>query len=75
MIIFTEHSLLKLKQRKIRKDLITETLNKADFKFLSYGNRKIAHKKFSKSYLKVIYKEENKNLIVITAYWDKQFKP
>jgi len=73
MIIFTQHSLLKLKQRRIAKNLFIETLRKPDHAFKSYSDREIYYKKF-KLYLKVIFKKGGKDIIVITQYWEKRPK-
>ena len=75
MIIFTQHSLLKLKQREIPKIYVIRTLKRPDCILKSHSSRKIAYKKFDKLYLKVIFKKESKNIIVITQYWDRRFKP
>jgi len=69
MIIFTRHSLLKLKQRGIPKNTVRETLKSPDYKIPSYSDRMIAYKKFDKIYLKVVYKIEEGNMVVITQYW------
>jgi len=74
MILFTQHSLLKLKQRNIKREFAIKTLKKPDYQKLSYGLRYIAYKKFKKLYLKVIFKKENKNIIVITQYWIKDIE-
>ena len=70
MIIFTNHALIKLKQRRIPKIVVKRTLKSPDYKFSSYSERQIAYKKFDKIYLKVIYKKERDNIIVITQYWE-----
>jgi len=74
MIFFTQHSLLKLKQREISESLVSKTLKNPDHIFKSYSDREIAYKKFRKLYLKVIYKEEFGNISVITQYWTKIIK-
>jgi len=74
MIIFTQHSLLKLKQRKISKILVIKTLKNPDNVLKSYSNRKIAYKKFNRRFLKVIFKTEKQNFIVITQYLIKEIK-
>ncbi|MEK9135142.1 MAG: DUF4258 domain-containing protein [Patescibacteria group bacterium] len=74
MIIFTNHSLLKLKQRGISKIAVLGTLKFPDYKFSSYTERTIAYKKFDKLYLKVIYKIEDKDIIVITQHWEEKPK-
>lgn len=71
MIIFTRHSLLKLKQREISRMLVRETINAPDVVFKSYANREVAYKKVKRRYLKVVFKKENKNIIIITQHWTK----
>jgi len=74
MIIFTRHSLLKLKQRGIPKIVVRKTLKSPDYKIPSYSDRMIAYKKFDKIYLKVVYKIEEGNMVVITQYWVEKLK-
>jgi len=74
MIIFTRHSLLKLKQRGISKISVRETINAPNYKIHSYSHRIIAYRKFDKLYLKVIYKIENSNIIIITQHWGEKPK-
>lgn len=68
-IIFTPHSLLKLKQRGISPWLVKRTLKFPDHKALSFSGRLIAYKKFDKLYLKVVYIIEEGNIVVITQHW------
>jgi hypothetical protein len=74
MIIFTKHALLKLKQRRISKEAVAETLKSPDYTCSGYSERTIGYKKFDTLYLKVIYKIENHNVIVITQYWTEKIK-
>lgn len=74
MIIFTEHALLKLKQRGIKKDLVLQTLKNPERTLLSRNNREIALKKIGKLYLKVVFRQEEKNIVVITQHWDSDIK-
>jgi hypothetical protein len=74
MIFFTQHSLLKLEQRKISKGLVVEAIESPDYVSESYSDREIVYKKFSKFYLKVIYREERGNIIIVTQYWTKTIK-
>lgn len=74
MIIFTNHALLKLQQRRVSKTVVIETLKSPDCKFSGCSNRMIAYKKFDKLYLKVVYKIEDKNIIVITQHWGEKPK-
>ena len=75
MIIFSTHSLVKSEQRNIRKELVVKAVNKPDYEFKGRGDRRIVYKKFSRIYLKVIFRKESKNIIIITQHWDKTFKP
>jgi len=74
MIFFTSHALLKLRQRGISKFSVKETLKSPDYTLPSYSGRIIAYKKFDKLYLKVVYKIENGNIIVITQHWEERPK-
>lgn len=74
MIIFTQHSLLKLQQRRISKNLVKETLSSPDYTFPSYSNRIIAYRRFDELYLKVVYKREGDDIIVITQHWEEKPK-
>ena len=72
-IIFSAHSLLKLKQRNIIKQKIIQTVKNPDVVLLSLLNRKMAYKKFGKLYLKVVFIKESYIIVIITQYWDEQF--
>ncbi len=74
MIIFSSHSLLKLKQRDIPKITVRKTLASPDYRIPSYSDRIVVYKKFDKLYLKVVYKEESGNLIIITQHWEEKPK-
>jgi len=65
---------MKLKQRKISKALVREALKSPDYETSSYSGRIIAYKKFDKLYLKVVYKIEDSNIIVITQHWTEKPK-
>jgi len=69
MIIFTHHSLIKLQQRNIKKSAVVETLKNPNHIIKTYENRIVIFKKFGKLYLKVVFRKENKNTIVITQHW------
>jgi len=48
-----------------------ETIKNPEHISKSYSNREICYEKFGNLYLKVVYKKEDKNIIVITQYWIK----
>lgn len=56
MIIFTNHALLKLRQRGISPEAVRKTLKSPDYTIPSYSERIIVYKKFDRLYLKVVYK-------------------
>ena len=74
-IVFSKHSLLKLGHRSISQEKVLQTLQYPDCILPSYSNRKTAYKKFGRLYLKVIFKREKGDIIVITQHWNKEFKP
>ena len=69
MILFTQHSLLKLHQRGLDKKLVLETLKNPDEIRESHNRRSVAFKKFGKLYLKVVFIREKNNTSVITQHW------
>ena len=73
-MIFTQHALLKLEQRNISKLFVLKTLESPDYEFDSFQERKIVYRKFGKLYLKVMYKKEAMNIIIITQYWEEKAK-
>lgn len=62
-------------QRNLKKAWVTETLDKPEYTYPSHQNREIAYRKIGKLYLAVVFIREANNLIVLTAHWDKSFKP
>jgi hypothetical protein len=74
-VIFSDHSKLKLEQRNLTKQKVLDTLESPEFVELTHGGRKAAYRKFGKLYLKVIFKQKGRDTIVISQYWNKDFKP
>ncbi len=72
MVIFTHHALLKLKQRGIKKDSVTQTLHKPDHVSPSHNQRSIVFKKIGSMYLKVVFRKEEEDIVVITQHWVKK---
>lgn len=68
-IVFSDHALIKIGQRKISKELIVKTAKNPDFLRPSYGFREERYKKFNKNYLKVVVIKENEEMVVITVHW------
>lgn len=75
MIEFTKHAERKLKQRTLKKSWVVKTINRPDFTETGHTGRKVFYKKIGKLYLSVIFAREGDKTVVITAHWDKAFKP
>lgn len=75
MIEFTDHAIRKMAQRNLKQAWVKETLNKPEYTYPSYQNREIAYRKIGKLYLVVVFIREEESLVVLTAHWDKGFKP
>jgi hypothetical protein len=69
MIIFTNHALLKLKQRSLTKEKVIQTIENPDEIMLTYGDRNVILKKFGKLHLKVVFRKEGKDTVIITQHW------
>lgn len=74
MIIFTNHAKRKIAQRKLKKTWVEKTTKNPEFVRKGYGNRKLAYRKIGKMYLKVVFVEEEADLIVLTAHFEKGVK-
>ena len=73
-IIFSNHSEIKIEQRKLSKELIKKTIIESDFIIPSHNNRERAYKKFGKNYLEVVFIKEKELIIIITAHWVVKLK-
>jgi hypothetical protein len=74
-IVFSDHALIKIEQRKISRILIIGTVRSPDFTRPSYGFREERYKKFNKNYLKVVIVKEKQEIVVITVHWVANLKP
>ena len=72
LIEYIEHALLRIKQRRIPKRVIEETIQIPDSKVNTYQNRIAAIKKYGDKFLKVIYEKDKNKTLVITAYWTRR---
>lgn len=63
MIIFTKHTLIRMKERKISKKEIKDTI--ANPKFLKRDSHKIIA---NKKNIEVVFIKENSKIIIITCY-------
>ena len=73
-IFFTKHFLKKLRQRKINKVFVLETIKKPDLVRPAYNFREELYKKFGKYTLKVIIVKKKKHIVVLTTHWVAKVK-
>ncbi|MAH07865.1 hypothetical protein CMI38_06475 [Candidatus Pacearchaeota archaeon] len=66
---YTDHARENLIERKIRKEIVEETILNPEEVLDDKKSRKIAQKIFGNRLLRVVYKGDNKAYIVITAYY------
>jgi len=67
-IVFIAHALERLRDRKISKELVIQTLNEPDSVDTGYLGRKISQKILNGKLIRVIYEETEDEILVITAY-------
>ena len=67
-IIFTDHALEKLRQRRITKSLVLKTIKHCEKMVYEQGYYHV-FRKWQHRYLKVIFKREGEIIIVITEYF------
>ncbi|WP_297510651.1 DUF4258 domain-containing protein [Thermococcus sp.] len=74
-IRFIPHALERLRERRIPKELIEETLSSPDTVLEGYCGRRVAQKHLNGKLIRVIYEEETDGvLVVITAYVTSKVK-
>ena len=50
-------------------------MERPDYILPSYADRMRAYKKFGKLYLKVVFRRERDDIVVITQHWEEKFQP
>ena len=71
-IVFHPHALYKMGKRKIAQELIISALRSPDDIKEGKIGRYIAHKDNGDYILRVIFEEDIKHIVVITAYWARK---
>ncbi|HTK03832.1 MAG TPA: DUF4258 domain-containing protein [Alphaproteobacteria bacterium] len=69
--IFSDHALTRIKERHISKLKVYATIKNPQEKLASFKDRAIYRRKFGSKTLEVIAKQENKFIVVISAYMIK----
>ncbi len=67
-VLFIPHALERMRERGIPKDLVIETLNSPEKVTTGYFGRKIAQKRLNGRLIRVVYEEEENEVVVITVY-------
>jgi len=68
-IVFSNHALLKMRQRRLSKRTVVAVIAKPDQVENTYSRREELYKKFRKRSLKVVIVRTHDRIIVITAHW------
>ncbi len=68
-IIYSPHAKKRLRERKISKAAVIQTIKKPDKELSSDRNRIIAQRYFGNRILEVIYVKENNQIVIITLYY------
>ena len=69
MIVCSEYAIMKMAQRRIKRDFVIQALRNPDFEKKSYGGRMVRYKRFGKLHLAVVYRTEDGDMVVITQHW------
>jgi hypothetical protein len=69
MIIFTDHALRRMKERKVLKRQVVGLLKSPDSVVIEEDKLKSFQKKFGRKVLEVIAEVNKNKIIIITLYW------
>ena len=67
--IYTRHAQTRIGQRTLIKSQIEQTVLEPDRILPSFKGRQLAQKEFPGYTLEVVYKQEEKGIVILTAYW------
>lgn len=68
-IVLSDHAERQIKERKLSRKQLVETINSPDIKEKSFKNRRLRRKAFSDKMLEVVTVTEGSKITVITAYY------
>lgn len=68
-IKFSDHAAAQLKERKIPKKRVVDTVKKPETKSKSFKNRTLRQRRFGSKILEVVAVTEDSKITVITAYY------
>ena len=67
--IYTKHARIRIEQRKLSKKQIENTVINPDKTLPGFKGRTLVQKSFGSNIIEVVYKREQNNFIILTAYW------
>lgn len=67
-IIFSGHSLVKLDQRNLTKEMVARVIERP-MRAMVVGDKIHAFRRFGHLYLKVVFARTDKYIVVVTQYW------
>jgi SOS response regulatory protein OraA/RecX len=70
-IRFTVHARQRMALRGISEEMVSRTLQEPEEITVGYRSRKVAFRRFPKGRIKVVYREEQGQVVVITAMWQE----
>ena len=69
MIIFTDHAQIRMRERKISRAQVIETIKHPEIEMIEDDDIKLVRKKFGNKSLEVAIESGKNKVIVITLYW------
>ena len=69
MIIFTQHAIIRMKERVISRKDVKIMIQNPDNIYRSFDDRVIFQKKIKSKTLEVIIKKDDRKTIILTCYW------
>ncbi|MEO0093793.1 MAG: DUF4258 domain-containing protein [candidate division WOR-3 bacterium] len=69
-IIYTHHAKMRLEIRGITEEMVAKTLSEPDEAGKGYKNRNLVFRTFPQGRIKVVYKVENEEIVIISVMWD-----
>lgn len=72
-VVYTKHALIKMQHRDISEKYVKMVIENAE-SITTEGSKFYAYKKFTKLYLKVVFKKLNNTIVIITVHWTEKIK-
>ncbi len=69
MIIFTDHALKRMRERKVSRAQVLETIKNPEIEIVEDNNIKLLRRKFKNKPLEIAVETGKNKIIVVTLYW------